>query len=323
MLWSFAIGFNRTRRFEQTVTPFVVANVLSGIVAPILFFISVLLFVNIVDYFTNHKIESHLILTRFLPCLHYEIGQDLQQRNRQQWVIADSLILSIKHGEDYENERKCKFCRSFKPNYATILLSVIVVLSLMISFSYFIDVTVVHQVTVSSCADSNINDEFSCFTTGSLEPVNCIASNVTQRLHCFRFFRFGVDVDLIASSTSAFAFFLLMNKIFTGIILVLKMLKDFTKKQGELFIAAGVMLLFATAGLTVKWITGYASESVALLAHLDVLVLAQLTMVSLFIMIVGLLARHGRWVEKRPARHKLVKFERDRVNNPLTLATDI
>ncbi len=317
VFWSFALGFNRSRRFERSVTPFVVANVLSGIVAPTLFFVSTFILGNIIDYFTNHKIEAHLILTRFLPGLKYEVGMDSNDKACEQWVVADSLVLKIQKNESMRcliPQRICNtyfnFCNSCLPNQSTILLSIIVVLTLMISFTYFIDISLVSQVTVSSCSDSSINIQYSCFKAGTLSPVSCTSNNGTQRLHCFRFFRFGVDVDIITASSSAFAFYLLTNRIFGAIILVIRMLHNFTYLHGALFMVGGSLLMFSTAIIGIMWISGYASDSVSLLAHLDVLNIAQLTMISLFIMIVGFLSHQGEWMQKRPAKHKLVMFEK-------------
>ena len=182
----------------------------------------------------------------------------------------------------------------------------------MISFSYFIDISLVSQVSVDSCSDSNINIQYSCFRAGTLKPVDCTSNNATQALHCFRFYRFGVDVDFITSTASAFAFYLLTNRILSGILFVMKfsrVSKKDSKRQGNLFVIGGLAFLLMTGILVIMWLSGVTSESITLLAHLDVLNLAQLTMLSLFILIVGLLAREGKWIEKRPARHRVVKFE--------------
>lgn len=319
VLWSFALGFNRSRRFEHTVTPFVIANLLSGIVAPILFFMSIFVLVNMVDYFTDHKIQAHFILTYFLPCLKYVEGVDSSNKECQQWIIADTLVLKIQKEKSdrclfFPKQTCCKcldFCAMCWPHRSTILLSIVVILSLMISFTYFIDITLVNQVTVTSCSDPTINIQYSCFKAGTLNPMSCTSKKGTQKLHCFRFYRFGVDVDLITSVAGAFAFYLFTNHIFIGIILVLKMLHNFTRKQGEIFIFSGCLLLLMTGCVILVWIFGYASESVVLLSHMNILNLGQLAMVSLFIVIIGFLARQGEWMNQRPARHMLVKFEKD------------
>lgn len=324
VLWSFALAFHLSRRYEQSVAPFVIANFLSGILAPALFFISAFIMVNIADFFTNHKIEAHLILTRFLPDLTYEVGLNSNGKECKQWVIANSLVLKINQKEPTNcmlpkkmYKKYFRFCPMCLPNYSTILLSIILVFTLMMSFSYFIDITLVNQVTVTSCSDRSINAKYSCFKAGTLSPVNCVSNNATQKLHCFRFYRFGIDVDLITSSSSAFAFYLLTNRIISGVISVNKVLHNLTGKLGELCIAGGLLLLLATGILSFMWISGNLSGSVSLTAHLDVLNLAQLTMISLLIIIIGFLVRQGEWMVKRPANRKLVMLEKDFEKEPV------
>ena len=193
------------------------------------------------------------------------------------------------------------------------LLSIITMLSIMVSFTYFIDISLVSQVSVNSCSDSNINIQYSCFGAGTLKSVDCTSNNETRPLHCYRFYRFGIDVDFITSVATAFAFYLLTNRIFSGLIFVMKISrvsKKESKCQGNLVVIGGLAFLLVAGILFIMWLSGVASESVTLLAHLNVLNLSQLTMVTLFIVIVGLLVRNGRWIEKRPAQHRVVKFEK-------------
>jgi hypothetical protein len=287
-LWAVAIAINHSRVQERTVTPFVVVECLAALCFPLFFVAGFLLMANVIDFITSEAADARKALPRFLNAVKFEKGGE-----KDHWIIEDSLYFTLK-----KRERKRFSCY---PNFATWVLVSIVCLAFIFSVSYFVDIVLDMQVSVTSCDDPRIDRTFSCFNSSTLEHVDCVTDTaVNGILHCFKFYRFGVDVDLIQSIATAYAVYLVASAIFGHIFLVMKVLLHLTKKVywGGLLVAVGVLFFFGSIVVIVIWLNGYISPIASELSRLNVINLAQFVMVSWFILLTGLLMIGGEWAEK-------------------------
>ena len=167
---------------------------------------------NVVNFVTLGAADARGALPHFLQGVKFEAGEKFDH-----WIIADSFYFPLTKRKDRASHG---FCYSCYPNFATWVLVGIVSLICNLAVSYFADITIDSQISVTSCNDDRIDSTFNCFNSSTLAFVDC--SNKEQPLeliHCFRFHRFGVDTDLIQAGATTFAFFLLGGRIFFYIFL--------------------------------------------------------------------------------------------------------
>jgi len=160
--------------------------------------------------------------------------------------------------------------------------------------------------TVTACNDTGIDRDFSCFNASSLAYLDCVTDTNTELLHCFKFYEFGVDVDIVSSLAAAFAFYLVAVNSITTVFVVLQILLHLknSKIWGVLFVACGFIALTGVIVVVVIWATGYIEAALPELPRLNIVNLAQLIMVCLFLILVGILIITSTWVEKVPDKGK-------------------
>lgn len=292
MLWAIAVGINHSRRTDRTVVPFVIVELLVAIAFPFLIFASGVIMANVVDFLTLGQADARAALPRFLRSVKFEKGETYDY-----WVIEDNFYFQL---EKRKNREKHGFCYSCYPNFSTWVLVGIVSLSINLAISYFADITLDMQVSVNSCDDDRIDRTFSCFNSSSLAFVDCIDNTNVELIHCFKFYRFGVDTNLIQAFSTTFAFYLVTSALFGRVFLILKVFLHLSQRKvwGALVIIIGVLMFIGSVIIIVVWLTGYISAAQPELARLNVINLGQFVMVSLFVVLIGLLMVGGTWAEK-------------------------
>lgn len=284
VLWGIALGFEHARREDPTLAPFIIVEFLVGILLPIFAFIWATLGAVVLNFITIGHLDLHKNLPTFLTALKFKEGE-----KNNYWVIEDTFYFPLKkkmhhlgHGCFYSLDR----------NRSTWYLATIVFLSLLISFSYFVDISIVETTTSSTC-----QTDFDCFRSGDFEYVDCNdteAVNDADQFHCFRFLRFGVDVKVITAIAESFAFYLVVitffARIFTGVRVLIHIKPS--RFWGILLIGLGfiigvlVVLLLAIEDLVV--------------IQVNVISVAQWFMVCLFLIVVGIMLVEGKWWERVP-----------------------
>lgn len=321
VLWGIAIGVNHSRRTDITVVPFVVVEILVALGFPFFLFVATVLMANVLDFITYGMVDARKVLPRLLRGIKFEKGTDIakQERAAQEtegvdggrtihknkkdydfWVIEDTFYFYLDKREMDDRQNK-GFCFSCYPNAATWFLVAILFLSINLSISYFADIALDQQVSVTSCDDPRIDRTFNCFNSSTLVYIDCINNTNVELIHCFRFYRFGVDVDLIQTLATSYAFYLVITSIFTHLFLVMKVLLRISHKVlwGVVILLVGMVLFLLTLVLAAIWITGYASPVRGELSRINVIHLAQFGMVSWFVILIGLLMLVATWAEKK------------------------
>lgn len=294
VLWAIAVGLNHSRQQDRTVTPFVIVELLAAVAFPFLSFAGGIFMANVIDFITYGAADARTALPRFLSSVRFEKGDKFDY-----WVIEKTFYFRLKKREK-EDRYDHGFCFSCYPNFATWVLVAIVSLSVNLAVSYFVDITLDRQISVNSCDDPRIDRTFSCFNSSTLAYVNCESDTDAELIHCFKFFRFGVDVDLIQSLATAYAFFLVATSAFGHLFLVMKVLLHISKRRiwGFVMVVVGIILFLVSLVVIIVWLNGYISPVAGELSRLNVINLAQFVMVSWFVLLAGLLMIGGTWAEK-------------------------
>ena len=271
-------------------------ELLAGVVFPALFFSSVVAIMNVLDFVTVGAVDARKALPRFLPSVQIKKGEKYDW-----WIIQGSFYFSLKQRKK-EDRPNHGFCFTCFPNTATWILVAIVFVTINFAISYFFDVAIDTQRSVTSCNDPLIDRDFSCFNRSTLNFVDCINDTQVELIHCFKFYRFGVEVDLISAFAKTYAIYLFATTIFGHTFLVMKVLTHVSKQRfwGVLFIVAGVILLFGFVGVIILWLTDYISAITPELSRVNIINLAQFVMVAMFVLLVGLLIFSGHWKESKP-----------------------
>ena len=236
VLWAVAIGYFHTNRVDKDISAFAIVEFLVGIMLPVFLLVGAILLAIVLDYVTIGRIDSRKRIHRFLPSVKYEEGRD-----NDYWVIEDRFYFKLDKRDEHLQHG---FCYSCDKKLSTWLLTGIVALSLLLCFSYFVDITVVEEDTLSSCPTDL--GEYDCFNRTSFNFVDC--ADETQRkkvdlLHCFRFLRFAVDTSLISSLAQTFAFYLATVALFGHVFSSVKTLLHLhrTRMWGVGFVVVGAL----------------------------------------------------------------------------------
>ena len=236
-----AIGYYHTNRVEKHITAFALVEFLAGFLLPLLLFISFVLLGVVVEHVTIGRVDARKRIKRFIPAVLFEEGSE-----NDYWVIEERFYFKL----DKRNEHfKHNIFYSCNKSLSTWLLTAILALALLLCLSYFVDITIVEEVTLSSCPDDA--GEYDCFNRTSFEFVDCV--DVDQRrqvelIHCFRFLRFAVDTNFITSFAQAFAFYLATLAIFGRAFAAVKTLLHLhrTRLWGWVFIVVGALAIIIT-----------------------------------------------------------------------------
>lgn len=241
VLWAIALGYYHTNRLDKHIADFAVVEILAGFILPLLLFISVVLLGVLVEHVTIGRVDTRKRIKRFIPSVVFEEGVE-----NDYWVIEDRFYFKLdkrsehlKHGVFYSCNREL----------STWLLTAIVALSLLLCFSYFVDISVIEEQTLSSCPDDP--GEYDCFNRTSFDFVDCgdeDQRNYVELIHCFRFLRFAVDTSFITGFAQSFAFYLATVAIFGRTFSIVKTLLHLhrTRLWGVLFLVIGGVAVILT-----------------------------------------------------------------------------
>ena len=219
---------------------------LSGFLLPLLLILASILLAIILDFVTIGRIDTRKGIKRFLSSVIFEEGKDFDY-----WVIEERFYFKL-HKRDKHLKHKHGLWYSCDKTLSMWLLTGIIALSVLICFSFFVDITVVEEKTLSSCPDDA--GLYNCFNRTSFNFVDCADDKVKQNVelvHCFRFLRFGEDTSLICSLTQTYIFYLIIVVIFGRVFTTVKTLLHLyrTRLWGVAFLVVGGVALVMTVML--------------------------------------------------------------------------
>ena len=293
MLWGIAIAFDHSRRDAKSVNVFIVVEILTAVLLPVFLFVGTILFAIVLDFVTVGHLDLRIMIPRFVRDVRLESGE-----KRDYWVVDDTIYYPLKKKNDRTKHRFC--CYSIDTSPATWFLTVIVCTGFHLAISIFIDMTLDQQVTVDACDNPLIDRSFDCFNASTLTFVDCVDDTDAELLHCFKFFRFGVETDFVGAISASYFIFLLTMAVFSHVYFVVRNLLRVkpTRYWGVGFILLGILFYIGSIVVMVFWIVGYAANTIAELQQINIIHIAQFFMVSTFITTVGMFLLVGKWYEK-------------------------
>ena len=295
MVWGIAISFNHSRQDEKTVSSFIIVEILVAVGLPVFLCSSVAFFAVVLEYITIGKVDLRMLIPRLVQTVKFEIGEKYDY-----WVIDEILYYRLKKKEG-RGGKGCWFAVDKSP--ATWFLAIIVGTAINLAFSHFVDSTLDGQVTVTSCSDPLIDRSYDCFNASTLIFVDCVTDNETTLLHCFKFYRFGVEANIKTGIATSYAFYLVTIAVFKQILTVMRNLINIKPSRywGVGFIGVSLIFFVGSTITVVFWIQGYAADTIPELRRLNIIHLWQFFMVSIFVLMVGGLLL-SKWYEKLTTR---------------------
>ena len=289
-----------------------VVEFIAAIVLPLCLFVCGILMAAVLDFITLGQVDLRLFIPKFLPVVKFESGTDKDGKVRDYWVIEDTFYFEVPVHTHEENNFLCSFDRSS----ATWFLNGIVCLGIHLAVAYFVDTTLDIQTSVRSPEECDtIDSTYQCFEAGSLLNVTC-GDRFNGTIHCFKFLRFGVDMDLIMAIATTYAFYLVASTAFTSLLSAVKIILHIkpSKWWGLGFFFAGLLAFVGGIVLAFFWFYGYAAPEVEEITHFNIINLAQYFMVCAYIMMVGLLLVVAKWWENVPVNEHKPKVKRELVH---------
>ena len=291
MLWGIAISYNQFNPRSLLVTDvstikptsFIIVDILIGIVAPILLFISTGLVAIVVDFITVGQMDMRKAISYILPSVAAQEG-----RENNYWTVLDTFYFPRNkraHRSDHGLFYSCD-----KSRY-TWYFAIICAFSILLVFSYFVDVTVTEEITSTSCPSDTA---YLCFSQANYLYVNCsqALNSSVKSIICYKFLRFGVDVNLITALSQSFAFYLLITTFFTQVFTVVRVLISIKPSR---FWGIGLILFsFLLIGGAIVVL----ARSDVLVAYTGILSILEFFMVGFAVFVIGVLLVEGKWWEK-------------------------
>ena len=273
---------------RNSFLPFILAQLLLGIACPCFVIFSASLCFVVLQFITCGRLSIHQLIAVLLPGVSFEI--DAQDPDTRYWVIVDTFYYRLqKPKKEIQSERYHWFyaCDTIK---STLYLALLISLSLIISVSFYADLSVYDRRTISSCDTNEINfDEFTCFSRIGLQYINC-SNNTEQRfLQCYKF-GLSSDSSIIDSAIKAVLLYITMVNIFKFVSIGVRILLHFvpSKIWGGVILVLGVLIV----PISFSWWL-----AVILLAssEVDVTRPVQLFMVSMYFIVSGLFVLQSKW----------------------------
>ena len=309
MVWGIAISFNHVRCIEKSVATFIIVDILFAVALPIFLCTSIASTAVVLEYITIGHLDLRTTIPRLVGILKFEHGKKFDY-----WIIDDLLYYPLKKKED-RSDKGCWFSVDKSP--ATWFLAIIIGTAFNLVISYFADLTLDTQITVTSCDDPLIDRTYDCFNASTLNFVDCVDNNETALLHCFKFHRFGVDTNIITAISTSYAFYLVTIATFKHILSVVRNLIHIKPSRywGAGFIGIGLIFYTGSIFVLIFWIRGYAADTISEMKCLNIIHVWQFFMVSTFVTMVGGLLL-SKWYEKlhtkahaRPVEMPLVHYD--------------
>lgn len=291
LLWSIAIDYRQNGILNKSVWPYIVTEVLVGIVLPILLFISATLFCVVLTFVTSGKLELRTAVSKFIPAIQFQKGQ-----HKDYWVIQKFFYIKLNKRNEYKARGCCYACDT---SPLTWCIAILVALQLLLAISYFVDVSIAEQVTVQSCRSIDYT-MYECYNQTTFNYVDCnltVQLNLTSNnlLHCFRFLKFGTDASIIASLSQAFAFALVAATFFSHAFDALKLISRIKESRwwSILFIIASLLLLAGSI-----W---YLLRGDVVSSRIEIIGALQFIMMSLYLLCAGILMLGTKGWELEPS----------------------
>ena len=291
VVWGIAISFNHARQDAKTVVTFIIVEILVAVGLPVFLCASVAFFAVVLEYITIGHLDMRTLIPRFIGMVKFESGLKFDY-----WVIDDIFYYPLKR-KDGRSDKGCWFSVDKSP--ATWFLAIIIGTAFNLVISYFVDLTLDAQITVTSCDDPLIDRTYDCFRAGDLKFIDCVDNRDATLLHCFKFYRFGVETNIITAITTSYAFYLVTIAVFKQIFSVVRNLIHVKPSRfwGVGFVAIGLILYVGSAIVLIFWIRGYAASTISELRRINIIHVCQFFMVSTFVTMVGGLLL-SKWYEK-------------------------
>ena len=224
--WSIVIAqYYRSLLFKIGWT-FAVVEFMSGILAPLFLLSSITLASFILSYFTRQEISLRSAITPLLDSVRLFQHSD----GSEYWLVGNRFKYELASGR----KRKSLDVRYpwIETHYSTWAFWIVICISIMFSFSQFINQTVISEQTSSTCVT-----DYDCFlaTPYSFEHIICPTgangtfditfmrnNSVAQLpnntvLYCFQYLDFGVDNSLLLILGNTYALYLFAISLFCWI----------------------------------------------------------------------------------------------------------
>ena len=252
-------------------------------VAPILLIVSTALVAIVVDYITVGQLDMRKAICYILPSVTAQEGKE-----NNYWTILDTFYFPLSKRPD---RNKHGFLYSCDKSRYTWYFSIVCALSILLVFSYFVDITVTEEFASTSCPSDTT---YVCFSQISYLYINCsqALNSSVKSIICFKFLRFGVDVNLITALSQSFAFYMLITTFFAQIFTIVKALISIKPSR---FWGIGLILFsFLLIGGAIAVLV----ESDVLVAYTGILSILEFFMVAAGVFVIGILLVEGKWWEK-------------------------
>ena len=257
--------------------PFIVIDVVVGVVSPILIIFSIIPIARIVQYVSHNRLDTRKLLLWFLPFLGYEKGT-----KGVYWVLEESFHYKIHNG----------ICGGL----STALLYTSAALAFLFSWVYFIDDVLIEQKGLNSCVDLNSGDQnaVTCFyihPTNINMYVNCTEnSSYANELFCFEFKEVGRNSNILQSLVIS----IILYYISVICISLTFQVMNFLQQNAQSYLWP---TLLVTVGFFASFFGVVHFISALYFNHyLNILTLFQILILSANIIVVGILVAGGQFM---------------------------
>ncbi len=282
VLWCITIAqsYDRHPKLTGSLWPFIVTDITTGLVSPILIIFSIIPITRIVRYVSHNRLETRKILLWFLPFLGYEKGS-----KGVYWVLEDSFYYKVHNG----------FCGSL----STALIYTTAGLTFLFSWVYFIDDVFVKKTGLSSCMQLNqIEKETTyCFHIHPTDLnlyVNCTANNsYNDHLFCFEFKETGRNANIIQSLVISIILYYISVICISLTFQIMKCLQRYA--HSYLWSTFVVMVGFFICLIGVVHFV----SALYFRYYLNVLTLFQIFIISANIIVIGILIAGGQLMQNQ------------------------
>ena len=287
---------------RNSILPFIFAELLLGIACPCFVIFSASLCFVVLQFITCGRLSIHQVIAVLLPGVSFEI--DAQDPDTRYWVIVDTFYYRLQKPKKEIQSERYHWFYARDTSKSTLYLALLISLSLLISVSYYADLSVFDRKLISSCNTSEINfDEYTCFSRIGLQYINC-SNNTEQRFFQCCKFGFSSDSGLIDSAIKAVLLYVTIVNIFKFVSIGVRILLHLvpSKIWGGVILVLGILIV----PISISWWL-----AVILLAssEVDMTRPVQLFMVSMYFIVSGLFVLQSKWWLKiSPAENHAVEL---------------
>lgn len=286
--------------------PFIVTELVAGLVCPMLFFIGCGLLATVIVFVTAEQVDLRIAIQHVLPSVMLVQGQtyDDDPKLWKFWVISSHFFIKLKEPRGQLGQLR----HAVGTNLSTWLLVCIAGLAMILTVSYFINQSVVQALTVpiqEFLEESDICLNYVCFNETNFDYIEVNCSDVsaadftyTNFLHCFRFLQFGISPDIITNIGVSVGFYLATVHFFQLVFFVTTILMYIkqTVMWGILMIIASLIIF---GGAMVVLFSPHFTP-----LRLDVIRVCQFFLLALYCFFIGILLWTGSIHEIVPAPAK-------------------